>query len=427
MTEIFLHYVWQHRHFDFLNARTTKGKLINIKHTGIYNTNAGPDFTQAIIEIDDITWVGNVEIHIKSSDWFKHKHHTDGKYKSVILHVVYESDMDVIIDSNYLVPTLELKNLISLKMFDAYKRLIMQPDILLCRNYLPNVDSLILTSQLSSLLIERILKKTKQAQSVLEICKYDWNELIYRVLAKTFGCKTNSYAFEFLTQNLPYKIISKHSDSLLQLDALFFGVAGFLQESDGSEYMEKLMYEYAYLKHKYGLISIDGSCWNMLRLRPQNFPTIRIAQFSALMHNTKGFISDWVLGADVESLKLWLMVSPDDYWQTHYRFGKSSAKHSVSLGEQTIFSIFINTIILLRFLYAKNTGNNELQEKALRLYEYFPFENNKTTRVVKDSAFKLEHSGDSQAIMELLTQYCLQKRCLKCAIGEKIVREIYQM
>ncbi len=424
MTESFLHYVWQHRRFDFMNALTTGGEQLNVLHPGLHNTDAGPDFFQATVEIGGVRWVGNVEIHVRASDWFRHGHQNDPKYRSVILHVVYVPDADVFIDGATALPVLVLKGLFDENMFNSYDSLVRHPDVLSCRACLEDVGPLTITSQMSAALVGRLLRRSDEFGRTLQQCAYDWDELVYRVIAKAFGCKTNSFAFEYLAQSLPYKILFKHKDSSLQLDALLFGVAGFLDDSDGSDYVDRLVSEYSYLRYKYGLVPIGSSCWNHLRLRPQNFPAIRIAQFSSLMHACGDSVSSVVLGARADALLKWLDVSPADYWRIHYRFGKTAPEHTVSLGVQTVNSIFINTIIPLRFMYARYTGDEDGQEEALSMFERFPFENNKLTRLCSGSLFEKKHAGDSQAILEQLREYCFPKRCLKCSIGERIVRGV---
>lgn len=422
MKEEFLHYVWQHRHYDFNNLKTSWGQRLNVLFPGYHNHDAGPDFLQAVVSIDDVRWIGSVEIHCRSSDWMRHKHQYDDKYKSVILHVVYEHDMEIQLDDHEYLPTLELKTRIPQEMFSRYESLMKVPDLLLCRFHLSNVDPIILQSQMSKALIERLTHRQNEFQHILASCQSDWNELIYRVMAIGFGCKKNGMAFELLAQSLPFRIVRSHLTSRLQIYALVFGQSGLLEQEDQDEYSERLRYEYDYLRYKYRLSPIGAHQWNWLRLRPQNFPPLRLAQFAQMLYDTGSSLSDKVLKASMSNLQSWLSVVPDEYWQTHYMFGKSSPKHASGMGEALVNSLIINVVVPIRFAYARFTGDEAMQEDALSLLERVPYENNKVTRLFSSSSFPCWSAYDSQAQIEQMNHYCMQKQCLKCSVGEKIVR-----
>jgi len=424
MKEEFLHYVWQHRHYDFLNAKTTKGHTVNVVFPGYHNHDAGPDFLQAVVDINGIRWVGSVEIHCRSSDWLRHRHQFDDKYKSVILHVVYEHDTEIQLGEKEYVPTLELKGLIPEEMFLRYECLLNVPDMLLCRYHLPNVSSLVVQNQQSEVLVERMLRRQSGFLSTLESCQHDWNEVIYRALAVAFGCKKNGAAFELLAQSLPYRIVRAHQSSRLQLYALVFGQSGLLDHSLGDDYAEKLRYEYDYLRYKYRLEPIGVHQWNWLRLRPQNFPTLRLAQFAQMLYETGNSLSDKVLKTGLQGLYNWLSIVPEEYWQTHYHFGKTSPRHASGMGITITNSLIINVVVPIRFAYARFSGDEQMQEDALELLEHIEYEDNKTTRNFDGSLFPRQSAYDSQAQLELFDQYCSKKRCLKCSIGEKIVRDL---
>lgn len=422
MKEEFLHYVWQHRHYDFRSLRTSWGQRLIVVFPGYHNHDAGPDFLQAVVTIDDVRWVGSVEIHCRSSDWLRHRHQKDDKYKSVILHVVYEHDMEIQLGKDEFVPTLELKERIPREMFDRYESLMKVPDRLLCRSRLPDVDSLIVQSQLSEVLIERLVRRQRDFQSTLTCCHSDWNELIYRVMAVGFGCKKNGTAFELLAQSLPYRIVRSHLRSRLQVYALVFGQSGLLDADDRDAYASQLRYEYDYLRYKYQLIPVGAHQWNWLRLRPQNFPPLRIAQFAQMLYETGNSLSEKVLRANISGLQSWLSLAPDEYWQTHYMFGKESPKHASGVGVTVVNSLIINVVVPIRFTYARFTGDDAMQEDTLELLERLPYENNKTTRVFKGSSLPCRSAYDSQAQIELMDHLCTPKRCLKCSIGGKIVQ-----
>ena len=424
MKEEFLHYVWQHRHYDFLNAKTTDGLALEVVFPGYHNHDAGPDFLHAVVVIGEVRWVGNVEIHCRSSDWLRQRHQYDDKYKSVILHVVYEHDTEIQLSDDEYVPTFELQGRIPQEMFLRYHSLMNEPDKLLCRHSLKYVDPLVVQSQLSETLVARMLRRQTGFMLMLDKCHQDWNELIYIVLAIGFGCKKNGGAFELLAQSLPYRIVRNHLSSRLQIYALVFGQSGLLDTDVSDEYLEKLRYEYDYLRYKYRLEPIGAHQWNWLRLRPQNFPTIRLAQFAQILYETGNNLFDNVLKSRMQSLYNWLSIAPEEYWTIHYQFGKRCPQHVSGMGMTIANSLIINVVVPVRFSYARFMGDEQMQEEALSLLERIDYEDNKTTRVFADSEFPKRSAYDSQAQLELMDRYCSQKRCLNCAIGEKIVREI---
>lgn len=425
MTEAFLHYLWRNRLFDFLNVQTAKGESLQIVFPGYQNFDAGPDFKQALIQIGSMKWAGDVEIHIRSSDWFRHKHQQDEKYKSVALHVVYEHDMEVERSPGEFFPTLELKSYIPQEMFARYQQLVDSLDLLSCRNSLDLLDSLSLQSLTSSMAMERLLRKQEDVMKTLVQCHYDWHETLYRQLAVSFGFKTNQMAFELLARSLPYKVIVKHSSSALQINALIFGQAGMLELPHIDAYYDSLKYEYDYLRYKYQLDPISVHHWNLLRLRPPNFPCVRLAQFSALMQHSSDMLSEFVNNPSVTCLSRMLSVSADDYWATHYHFGKETMlSHSVQMGETAVNSLLINTVIPVLFAFHRFSGNEQLLESTVAVLEELPFEDNKLTRTFEETSFPQKTALDSQALIELLQHYCKEKRCLECGVGGRLVRMI---
>ena len=424
MTEAFLHYLWKNRLFGFLDSQTTDGEPLKIVFPGYHNKDAGPDFKQAVIWIGDMKWAGDVEVHIRSSDWYRHKHQEDEKYKSVILHVVYEHDMVVERTPNEQYPTLELKGRISDDMFQRYQDLVDSPETLACGHDLENINPLTLRSCLSSLAIDRLLRKQGAVMEVVKDCAYDWTEALYRLLAVSFGFKTNADAFELLAKSLPYKIIAKHSDSELQVNALLFGQAGLLEVPELDVYYDSLKYEYDYLRYKYQLMPIGERHWKLLRLRPQNFPCMRLAQFSSLLVGTPNLMNAFIRFESVDQLKKQLSVSAGSYWRTHYHFGKMTSEHGVSMGETAVSSLLINTLVPFLFGYYRFSGQDGLMEKPVYILEQLPFENNLLTRVFQDTPFPRESALDSQALIEMQTNFCKKKRCIECTVGEKVIRNI---
>ena len=425
MTESFLHYLWKHRLFDFMNVRTTGGEPLRIIFPGYHNTDAGPDFRQAIIQIGTMKWAGDVEIHIRSSDWYRHHHQDDEKYLSVTLHVVFEHDCEVERKNGELFPTLELKNYIPDGMFAQYQRLIASPDQLPCTSYLSDMEALHLQSVLSSMIMERLLRKQEDVLRMVAECDGDWKETLYRLLAAGFGFKTNVPAFELLAKSLPLKVLAKHTDSELQTTALIFGQAGMLDRSSVDDYHDALKYEYDYLRCKYQLMPIGEHHWNLLRLRPPNFPCVRLAQLAALLHTSPDLTELCLESSSVETLKRELSVCANPYWENHYHFGKRTIlKHSVCLGDTAASLLIINTVVPFRFAHHRFFGNDHQMEETMALLEQLDFERNKLTRMYANTPFSQQNAMDSQALLELWQHYCVPKRCLECTVGERIVRNI---
>lgn len=425
MTEAFLHYLWKHRLFDFMNLKTTAGEPLQIIFPGYHNTDAGPDFRQAIVQIGAMKWAGDVEIHIRSSDWYRHHHQNDEKYLSVALHVVYEHDCEVERRKGELFPTLELKNYIPEEMLAQYQRLMASPEQIPCASYLPGIEPLHLRSLLSSMVMERMLRKQEDVLRMVRECDGDWKETLYRLLAIGFGFKTNVTAFELLAKSLPLKVLAKHADSELQTAALIFGQAGMLERGDVDDYHDALKYEYDYLRCKYQLMPIGEHHWNLLRLRPPNFPCVRLAQLAALMHDSPDLTELCLECPSVETLKRELSVCANPYWENHYHFGqKTILKHSVCLGDTAASLLIINTVVPFRFAHHRFFGNENQLARTLALLEELSFENNKRTREFVHTPFPQQNAMDSQALLELSQYYCSPKRCLECAIGEKIVWKI---
>ena len=423
MTESFLHYVWKNKIFQFLDLKTTDNEDIKIIHPGFPHQDAGPDFKQAIVRIGGITWAGDVEIHVNSSDWLKHRHQFDPKYQSVALHVVYNFDCIIKRSEYEHISTLELKNYIPDKVIEEYQKLSLSDNILPCRLEVKNFSALQFSSFLSGIAMDRMLGKQNCIFEIVRNCSEDWNESFFRLLAVNFGFKTNAPAFELLGRSLPYKILCKHSNSRLQIYSMIFGQAGMLEDELDDPYFIQLQNEYQYLRYKYKLSSIHKKSWNYLRLRPQNFPCIRLAQFSEIIYNTSDFLYKYLFTGDFESLIEVFKKEPHVYWKTHYHFGKITAEHNVSLGKKTENLIFINTLIPLLFAFGTFRGDERIQEKAILLLENIDFEENRTTVFYKEAGFPADNALFSQAILELHQRYCLAKKCLDCALGSFIIRK----
>ncbi|MBQ7551431.1 MAG: DUF2851 family protein [Bacteroidales bacterium] len=418
MNEMLLQYLWRNQIFSNRDFFTTQHQKLMIIHTGWQHQDAGPDFRQAMIKIGRITWVGDVEIHLKTSDWLRHGHQYDEKYQSVILHVVYENDITL----NYTFPTLELKHYISSELLERYEKMYHNNDWLACRTALNQVSSMKITSLLSRMAEERLENKQREIFELLHRCGDDWHETTYRLLLRNFGFRTNSAAFELLAQSLPYRYINKHRNSRLQIYSLIFGQAGMLAEEQGDDYYNTLHKEYRYLQYKYHLTPISLKLWNLLRLRPRNFPCIRLAQASESLYRFPNIAQCLLEEPPMQALDRLHTLQPDDYWQTHFHFGKETGKHTCSIGDETINALVINTIIPLKFSFGTFFGNDKIKEQAWVTLENIPFEKNFITRKYQKMGFAFQSAMDSQAILELYHHYCLNKRCVECEIGCSIIR-----
>lgn len=422
MQESFLHYVWKHRLYDFQNLKTTADEIVSVIHPGFSHVHAGPDFKQAMIKIDEVTWAGDVEIHIHSSDWFKHQHQYDPKYQSIILHVVYEHDTEIRREAGELFPTIELKKYIPKRMIERYRELSLSENVLPCRNQIEHIDKLNFTSFLSGFAMERLMNRQNAIFEILKQCKNDWEETFFRMLLLGFGFKTNATAFELMGKSLPFRHLKKHTDAKKQIYALIFGQAGMLEKEEEDTYYQILQSEYQYLKYKYNLIPIQEKNWNYLRLRPPNFPCIRLAQLSELLFRSPDLFHKLLYDEKAVSDNRCLSYPPDDYWQTHFYFGKTTHRRNVSLGEGAANLLLINTVVPVLFAYATFHGDEKMQIRALTILENIAFEENSITHFYREAGFPSDGALYSQAILELNKNYCPRKLCLKCAIGSAILR-----
>lgn len=417
--EELLQYIWEQKLYSVGNLKTTENNTIEIIDVGRRNTNAGPDFFNAKIKIGDKVWAGNVEIHQQSSDWKQHGHETDAAYQSVILHVVKKANCDIYRNTGEKISQLELKYPDELEQ--KYKELFQKKETIRCSKNIAEVPDIFISSWMNYLLTERLLRKTEHISDLLERNKSNWEETFYIILARNFGFGINGDALERLAQSVPLIYLQKHKNNLLQIEAMFFGQAGLLETKTTDEYVEKLKKEYTFLQSKFELKPLQNAGWKLLRLRPTNFPHIRIAQFSSLIHHSSKLFSKIIEQPDYTYIKSLFTVQPSEYWETHYSFKQSSPKKSKNLGENAIDILLINTIVPFLFYYGKRTENIEMQEKALNLLEQIPAEKNSIISEWKLLGIKTKTAFDSQALIELKTNYCDKKDCLRCRIGHKVL------
>jgi Protein of unknown function (DUF2851) len=425
-TEDFIHYIWKFRLFERENLQTTTGENIELFSAGLSNTDSGPDFHNARIRIGDTTWAGNVELHIKSSDWHKHNHTHDGAYKSVILHVVYKDDEPITLPDGRRLPTLELHDRISEELYNRYHHLVYgEQQFIPCEGSIRHVDDITLRTWLTRVLVERLEKRSAAVMAALEKNRGDWEETFYQFLAAQFGFKTNALPFELMAKSLPQLTLAKHKDNTLQIEALIFGQAGFLDEDFKDEYPLKLKEEYTFLKKKYNLAPIEKHLWKFMRMRPQNFPTVRLAQFAALIIKSNHLFSKVLEIKDVTYLKkLFTDLNINPYWETHYRFEAESKPSSKMLGESSIEILLLNTFVLFLFCYGKHNQQEYFINRSLKLLEKLPAEQNNIVTNFDLLGIKVNTAFDSQALLELKNNYCNYKKCLQCGVGNKILRMV---
>lgn len=424
LPEEFLHFIWQFRLYGTQQLQLATGENLWVTETGTLNKNAGPDFSRAKIMIGNTTWVGHVEIHIKSSDWLIHQHQLDDAYENVILHVVYEDDEPIYRRDGTLLPVLQLKGLFSMKLLENYQVLIGAANRFPCEKQLAGVDEFLVNGFLSRILVERLEHKSASINEEVARLKGNWDETFYRLLAKNFGFNINAMPMELLAQSLPQHLFAKHKDQPLQIEALIFGQAGFLNQAFEDDYPNQLKGEYLFLKKKYGLKPIDLSLWKFMRMRPQNFPTLRLAQFAALIANANHLFSKILAIKDYQAIKkLFEDLPVHPFWKTHYHFNKLADKVNLQLGKSSLDNILVNTVSLFLFAYGKAMDQPYLITRAFSLLEHTPAEQNAVIEMYREAGLVIESAFNSQALLQLKKTYCNEKKCLNCGIGIKILKK----
>jgi hypothetical protein len=423
-TEDFLHYVWKFRLFERESLLTTTGETVEIFSAGLQNSDAGSDFHNARLRIGDTTWAGNVELHLKSSDWHKHGHTSDNANNSVILHVVYSDDEPIVVSDGRRLPTLELHDRIPADLYNRYHHLVYgNQQIIPCEGSIRFVDDITLRNWLTRVLVERLEQRLAAVIAALDNNRGDWEETFYQFLAAQFGFKTNALPFELMAKSLPQLTLAKHKNNPQQMEALIFGQAGFLKEDFTDDYPKRLKEEYTFLRKKYNLAPIEKHLWKFMRLRPQNFPTIRLAQFAALVVRSNHLFSKVLEIKEINGLKkLFTDLEINPYWESHYRFGTASKPVSKSLGQSSIDILLLNTFVLFLFSYGKHNQQEYYISRSLKLLEQLPAEQNNIVTNFDLLGIKVNTAFDSQALLELKNSYCNYKKCLQCGVGNKILR-----
>lgn len=420
--EDFIHYLWKYSLFCKQAYQTATAESLEVISVGFHNMNAGPDFESAKIKIGSTLWIGNVEIHLKSSDWIRHQHQFDPAYENVILHVVYSHDQNIYRSDGTEIPVFEVKGLIPSHIADNYSELMAQMAWIPCERFISNIDSIHLKNWLSRILVERLEEKSKQINELLVEYKGSWEDAFYIMLARNFGFKTNALPFEMMARTLARQLIAKYKDKPLQVEALVFGSAGFLNEMFSEVYPNAIMQEYRFLKKKHGLKAIDKYLWKYMRLRPRNFPTLRLAQFSALILKSNHLFSKIKAENDIKNIFRFFKDIPiNKYWDNHYRFGKECPNSSSSLGDEAINNIIINTVVAFSFAYGLEHDDKDQLNKSISLLEKIEAENNSFIKRFVELNCIPENAAQSQALIQLKKSYCDKKKCLSCGIGIKIL------
>ena len=421
MREEFLYYLWENRLID-KDLKTAEGESIDIVATGYRNTDSGPDFLEAKIQIGDKLWAGHVEIHVKSSDWNRHGHQNDKAYQNVILHVVYENDIQV-----NDIPTLELKGHFDETLFAQYQKFISSKGWIPCEKNIAQVPVFTRLSWLDRMAVERLESKSETVNKILEANQFDWEDALYKLLMRYFGLKVNNEAFEYLSNILPFKTLLKHADNLLQVEAMLMGCAGFLEDNFTEEYPLLLKREFAVMKAKFNLLTMPAERWRFMRMRPSNFPTIRLAQMAQLIHKNGCLFSKIKAAINTVEVKALFDVEASEYWEMHWRFGVSTESKSKHLGETTADVLTINAVAPLLFCYGKLHKDESVCETALQFLEETEAEDNAVIRHYAQCGIKAENAMQTQALLHLYSYFCKRKRCIECRIGNVLLHKINQL
>ena len=417
MKEEFLYYLWENRLIG-KNLQTAEGESLEVVATGYRNTNSGPDFLEAKIKIGDKLWAGHVEIHVKSSDWNRHHHQNDKAYQNVILHVVYENDAKV-----NGIPTLELKGQFDESLFTQYERLVSTKSWIPCERSISQVAVFTRLSWLDRMAIERLESKSNTVTKILEANQYDWEDALYKLVMRYFGLKVNNEAFETLASLLPFKTLLKHSDNLLQIEAMLLGCAGFLENDLTDDYPLLLKREFSVMRAKFNLLVIPEERWKFMRMRPSNFPTLRLAQMAQLIHRNGCLFSKIREAKNVAEVKALFDVKASEYWDSHYRFESPSETKPKHLGTATADILLINAVVPLLFCFGKLHKNESVCETAMRFLEQTEAEDNAIIRHYASCGIAADNAMQSQALLHLYSSYCKRKRCLECRIGNVLLKQ----
>jgi hypothetical protein len=422
MKEDFLHYIWKFKKFDALNLKTSNEEEITIINVGQYLELAGPDFFNAQITIGDQKWAGNVEIHLKSSDWYVHHHERDSAYENVILHVVWEHDAEIFRSNNTEIPVLELKKHVEKETIENYQSLISPKSWIFCEKQLINIDEFTLKNWQERLFFERLERKSQPIFDLLEQTNQDWEAVLFCLLAKNFGLNTNGEIFLKIAQSIPFSIVRKESFEIENLEALLFGTAGLLDSEKEDNYFKDLKFRCYYLLQKYQIEKNSIEPVQFFKHRPDNFPTIRLSQLANLYNSQQNLFSKISTLNSLKDIYEVFQVFASDYWLNHYQFDKESPKKKKPLSKSFIDLIVMNTIIPLQFAYAKSQGK-EISEDLISLLNEVAPEKNAIIDKFSFFGIKAKSAFETQSLLQLKNEYCNKSKCLECAVGMVLLKK----
>ncbi|PVW16310.1 DUF2851 family protein [Marixanthomonas spongiae] len=421
MKEDFLHYAWKFQKFTTTQLKTSEGQTVKVLSVGQHNHDAGPDFFNAKVSIGEQMWAGNVEIHLKSSDWYAHHHEKDPAYDSVILHVVWEHDAAVFAKDNSAIPTVEVKNILNTATLDSYRKLFSKKQRwIACEQEFPNVEAFTIHNWLENLYFERLQQKSQLILKELKASNNHWEAVLFNLLAKNFGLKVNGAAFYSMAQSLDFSVVKKCAEKPQELEALFLGQAGLLNETNEDGYFQDLQDKYGYLSTKFKLSNADVVAPKYFRLRPPNFPTIRLSQLAMLYAGQKHLLSKIISTHNKEAFYEIFSVTASEYWNTHYNFGVVSTKRKRKLTTAFIDLLLINTVIPLKFCYA-NAVKKDISEELIQLASSIDKEDNSIIKKFNQLKPIAETALHSQGLLQLKKEYCDKVRCLQCAVGNAVL------
>jgi hypothetical protein len=419
MKEKLLQFIWQFQYFNRHELKTEAGESLQIIKAGVLNANQGPDFLDACVQIDSLKLFGHIELHVKSSDWDKHKHSADKNYENIILHVVWEDDKQIA--NQKALPTLVLQSRVQKILLNRFDQLMQNTEVLHCKNLFPTFNTIEWISWKERLLIERLEIKSKKVLSFLQESKGSWEDVFWWMLASNFGIKVNAEAFEAIAKTISIQILAKHKNQIHQLEALLLGQANLLNEAFETSYPILLQREYQLLQKKYMLSKVNAAV-HFLRMRPANFPTIRLAQLAMLIHQSAHLFSHIKEITSIEQAKKMFDVTANDYWHYHFVFNEETIYKPKHLGMEMVDNIFINTIVPILFAYGLQQKEQSYKDKALQWLMQIKPEKNKITRLELPKGMEMKNAFDTQAFLHLHHQYCENKNCLQCVVGNKILK-----
>ncbi|UPT71509.1 MAG: DUF2851 family protein [Flavobacterium sp. JAD_PAG50586_2] len=422
MKEDFLHYVWQYKKFEFSSLTTVAGDSLTISNCGDYLQQSGPDFFNAQITIDNQKWAGNIEIHLRSSDWYLHHHEKDPNYDNVILHVVWEHDSPIFRKDNSEIPALELKQYVSKYVLESYNSLSSQKSWIYCENQIASIDDFVLLHWQERLFFERLERKGISMEQLLLETENDWEAVLFCMLAKNFGLNTNGETFLKIAKSIPFTVIRKESFEVENLESLFFGIAGLFPVDVQDNYTKELVNRFEYISQKHQLTKIQIEPVQFFKHRPDNFPTIRLAQLAMLYSKEQNLFSKLIAVKTKKELYELFEVPISEYWLTHYQFDNESPKKKKQLSKSFVDLLVINTIVPIQFTYAKSQGK-EVSESLLDLLREIAPEQNVIIDKFSGFGIKAKNALESQSLLQLKNEYCNHRKCLQCAVGIQLLKE----